>query len=358
MKILIDIGHPGHVHYFKNLIIGLQDNNHQVIVTARNRGIIFSLLKKNNIKYYNRGKGGRSRFFKLCYMLYADLFILQLSLRKKVDLLVSFSSPYAAQSAALINKPHIAINDTEHTDGIHAKFTYPFSKAIITPEVYQNNLGCKQIKFGNIVEGLYLHDNYFNPNPGVLNDLKLAPGQKFIVIRFVSWEAHHDYGHSGLDTGTVIKLIDILSTNYKIFISSELELPDKLKKYEINIHPEKMHDVLFYASLFIGESATMASESAYLGTLAIYVNSLPLMGYLSLEEKFGLLKRFKSSDGVIDYVHKLLCMGSHKIEAKNASLEMKKGFIDPTKFLLWLIDGYPDSLNIIRSNPDYQKRFK
>ena len=51
MKILIDIGHPGHVHYFKNLIIGLQDNNHQVIVTARNRGIIFSLLKKNNIKF-------------------------------------------------------------------------------------------------------------------------------------------------------------------------------------------------------------------------------------------------------------------------------------------------------------------
>ncbi len=37
--------------------------------------------------------------------------------------------------------------------------------------------------------------------------------------------------------------------------------------------------LLAYATLFIGEGATMASECAVLGTPAIYVNSLQL-GYL------------------------------------------------------------------------------
>ncbi|MFW5804449.1 MAG: DUF354 domain-containing protein, partial [bacterium] len=35
MKILIDIGHPAHVHYFKNFITKMSQKGHSFIVIAR-----------------------------------------------------------------------------------------------------------------------------------------------------------------------------------------------------------------------------------------------------------------------------------------------------------------------------------
>ena len=114
--------------------------------------------------------------------------------------------------------------------------------------------------------------------------------------------AHHDVGHHGLNSETKSELINVLKSRFKIFISSEGDLPEEFIPYKINISPEKMHDVLAGASIFVGESATMASESALLGTKAVYINSLPLMGYLNLEQESGLLKHFDSSEGVTDYL--------------------------------------------------------
>ena len=50
-----------------------------------------------------------------------------------------------------------------------------------------------------------------------------------------------------------------------------------------------MHDLLAGAVLFVGEGATMAAESAVLGTPAVYVNTLR-MGYTDeLEARYNLL---------------------------------------------------------------------
>ena len=294
MKILVDIGHPGHVHYFRNAIKHWESSGHTILITARDKGVIKKLLHYYNLPFINRGKGKDSKIGKLLYMIKADVQLLSVALNFKADLFLSFSSPYAAQVAFLLREPHIALNDTEHTDKMHSKFTYPFSKSIITPQTYQNKLGVKQVRFNNIVEGLYLHKNYFTPNPDIISILNLGDYKDFILLRFVSWNAHHDYGQSGINIETKRALIGLLSKKYKVLISSEGELDDEFKQYQINIPPERMHDVLYYASLFIGESGTMASESAFLGTPAVYINSLPLMCYLKLEQDFGLLKHFSS----------------------------------------------------------------
>jgi predicted glycosyltransferase len=44
MRILIDIGHPAHVHYFKNAINQLQQRGHAVFVVAREKEVSFRLL--------------------------------------------------------------------------------------------------------------------------------------------------------------------------------------------------------------------------------------------------------------------------------------------------------------------------
>lgn len=358
MKILIDIGHPGHVHYFKNLIKLLEKNNHEFLIIARDRDVITRLLEKLNLPFINRGKGKNSKLGKLFYMLKADLQILRECLKFKPDLFLSFSTPYAAQVSYLMGKPHIALTDTEHEDNVLSKFTYPFTSSILTPESYLNDLGKKHIRFNNVVEGLYLHKEYFKPDSSIWKELGLINHEEYVIIRFVSWNAHHDVGHAGLDDEAKRKLIEILKTKFRIFISSEGDLPEEFKQFKINISPEKMHDVLAGASIFIGESATMASESTLLGTKAVYINSLPLMGYLKLEQDSGLLKHFESSEGVIEYVSKLIENKDLKKSALHKSELMQKNFINPTKLLAWFIENYPKSVEVLKKNPDYQLKFK
>ena len=65
----------------------------------------------------------------------------------------------------------------------------------------------------------------------------------------------------------------------------------------------------------------------------LYVNSLPLMGYLRLEQKLQLLKHFQNCEGLISYVKEILCSKSILAVTKQNSKKMKENFEDPNKFL-------------------------
>ena len=54
MKILIDIGHPGHVHYFRNFIKKMEENLHEVLIVARDKEVTFKLLEFYKIPYRTR----------------------------------------------------------------------------------------------------------------------------------------------------------------------------------------------------------------------------------------------------------------------------------------------------------------
>jgi uncharacterized protein len=358
MKILVDIGHPAHVHYYKNLLMLLKDRSHSYLVVARERDVVFELLAQYKIKYYNRGGGSDSRFGKLFYMMGANIYIFKLAYKYKPDITLSFSSPYLAQTAYFLRIPHIAMNDTEHTDKMHKVFTYPFSSEILTPVYYGNDLGFKHKKFNSFVESLYLSKPYYHPEDSIYYLLGIKTNDEYAIIRFVSWHAHHDFGHSGMDYDTKIEIVRILSKSYKVFISSESELPDELNSYAINIPAHRMHDALNYASIFVGESATMASESALLGVQTIYVNSLPLMGYLKTESEYGLLKYFSSSDGLVEHIKNMLIKPNSKVLLRRRRDKMINSFIDPVQFLVWFLEKYPLSSQIMKEKPDYQSRFR
>ena len=68
MKILIDIGHPAHVHYFKNFIWIMQKNGHEFCITARNKEVALELLDNYGLNYIERGKGANSILGKILYL--------------------------------------------------------------------------------------------------------------------------------------------------------------------------------------------------------------------------------------------------------------------------------------------------
>ena len=117
-----------------------------------------------------------------------------------------------------------------------------------------------------------------------------------------------------------------------------------------------MHDALFYARLFIGESLTMVSECAMLGTPAIHVNTMTA-GTLAEQEKYGLIFRFFSSEGLVEKAMDLLKMPGLNKEWDSRKNNMLKEKIDLTGFLVWLFEDFPGNLDKIRDKPQLQEMF-
>jgi predicted glycosyltransferase len=350
MKIFIDIGHPAHVHYFKNFISHMSKKGHVFKVTAREKECTIDLLNSYQIPFHSRGTGSKTALGKLFYMFKADWLLMRIAREFKPDLFLSFASPYAAQVAWLLNKPHIAFDDTDHIRVARA-FYLGFSSILFTPFCFNKDVGNKQLRFKSFMELFYLHPNLFTPDQTVLNIVGLERSEKFIVLRFVSWEANHDIGISGMNTKQKHELINELVKNYRIFISSESELPENLRKYKLDLPPHRIHDLLAFASLVVSEGATMASECAMLGTPVIYVNPLDA-GTLHQQEKYGLLSGFRDFSGVIKQSNVILDNSSYKVENILRRDKVLKDLIDPNQMLVKFFEN-----GIIKNRHFGPKRF-
>lgn len=343
MKIFIDIGHPAHVHYFKNFIHSFKKKGHSFVITARDKEMAHYLLEKENIPYISRGEGGAGSFGKLLYLIKADWFLYKLARKEKPDLFLSFASPYCAHTAWLMGKPCITIDDTETAKFGQALYR-PFSTKILTPQSFQKDFGEKQIRFHSFMELSYLHPDRFQPDPSIYDELGISQDEKYVIVRFVSMSANHDVGLKGISQKNKIKAVEAFSENCRVFITSESELPAELMKYKLNIKPHRIHHALAFASLLYGESGTMASEAAVLGTPAIFINKLAnSLGTLKdQEKKYKLIHTF--SDSAKDQKLSILkgdeLLRTNKDEwlsKKNLLLEQN---IDFTQYLISFIEEY------------------
>lgn len=291
MKILIDILHPAHVHFFKNFITAALQMNHEILVTSREKEMTNYLLQAYNIKYTSISSIGKNQVELAKELVCRNLKCLTIAKQFKPDIMLGIMGPTIAPIAKLLDIPCLVFYDTEHAK-ITNSWVYPLATAVITPSSYQKNLGKKHIKYNGFHELAYLHPNYFNPDTSVLDHLNLTKNEKFVIIRFVSWEASHDVGKKGINLENKKKCIKELSKQLPVFISSENTLPSDLQQYKLSIPYEKIHDVLSFAYLYFGEGATMASEAAILGTPSVYINTLKL-GYIQeLQDNYQLVFSF------------------------------------------------------------------
>ena len=354
MKILVDIGHPAHIHYFKNCARVLIEKGHQFLFVVRERDSTIELIKETGFDYVSRGKGGKGLLQKMLMIPKIDYKLYRIARKFQPDMFLSFSSGYAAHVATLMRKPHIALDDTEHAKYEHW-MCRPFTDVVISPSCYNAPLWKNQILFESFLELLYLHPNYFTPDHSAIERIGVKDGEKYCILRLISWDANHDVGQHGLSYQDKVSLVKVLSKECRVYISSEEELDETLRDYQLKIHPKDLHSVLAYASLYIGEGSTTASESALLGTPAIYINSLHV-GYVDEEEQRGLSYHLNTLNEIKEYSLKILQEGKTSFNEKREILLKEK--IDPTAFLVWFIENYPESKKIMKENPDYQYRFR
>lgn len=355
MKIFIDIGHPHEVHFYKNFIKKMTSNGHEFVVSARNRDCTFELLKKNNIVFFNRGKGSNSLIGKIFYLLKTDILLYKLAKKHNPDIFIGFASFYIAHISWMLRKPSIIFNDTEHSFPVRQLYI-PFCNSIITPESYLLNHGKKHHRFKGFKEIAYLAKEYHHSNQNIKKVLNIKEDEKYIVLRFISKNAFHDILYKGFTKDEKINLVQKLKPFARIFISSEAPLPGELEPYKLNISPSLIHDVLEHAALFIGEGATMAAETAILGVPSIY--NYMRFGYLQKLEKTNLLTYSKNLEKIIEHSIMILHGKQLRASSKENANKLKNQCINLVTFMEWLVENYPNSLEILRKDPGYQYKFK
>lgn len=351
MKILIDINHPAHVHFFKNLIWAFENRGFTIFITARGKEITTDLLERYGFQFEVVSTIGKGILGLTRELLVHQRAVYRILKMNEIDLVLSIGGTFNVHACKLLHIPSLVFTDTEHAK-FQNSITFPFATKIVTPSCYRDKIGRKQVRYNGYHELAYLHPNYFKPNPAVLDEIGLDKDDTFIIMRFVSWDASHDIGQHGIQDRTA--LVRELEKYGQVFITSEGRLDGGLAKYQIKVSPEKMHDLLYYATLLYGESSTMASECAVLGTHAIFCDFAG-RGYTDEEEeRYGLVYNFKlDEDSIRSSLEKavdLLEDNDLKNLGQNKREKLLEDKIDATAFMIWFIETYPDSFGEMRES--------
>jgi predicted glycosyltransferase len=363
LTILIDIGHPAHVHYYRNLVRELENKGNKVIWTVKNLDTAKLLLDFYGFRYTVLPSKADRLPLKIFRQLLYDLILFNIYRKEKVNIAIGTSVTIAHISKISKIKSIVFDDDDDNIQPLVTKFANPFASTLLSPDALTGNRKRKDtIYYPGYHELAYLHPNRFKPDPLVLLNAGLNSSEPFFVMRFNVFKAHHDIGVKGLSLDQKLRMVEILKPHGKILITTERGIEPELKAYQLKISPEKVHSLMYYATMFLGDSQTMTSEAAILGTPAIKCNSYA--GRLSvpneLENKYHICYSFlpQQFDLMLEKINELIYKQDLKKEWHIRRDRMLKDKIDVTSFWTWFVENYPQSTQILKENPEYLERFK
>jgi predicted glycosyltransferase len=340
MRTIIDILHPAHVHFFKNFYFELCERGHHVLVTARRKDCATDLLDRFEIPYCCISKSTRGAGPQLLEFLTRSCRFARIARQFRPDVLTGIMGPTIATVGRLLRCPAYVFYDTEFAKTTN-RFVYPLSTKVITPDCYQGSVGKNHLTYPGYHELAYLHPNRFVPDVRCVREAGIDPNQPFCVVRFVGWWATHDRRERGLSTEQKIQVIRTLERYGQVVLSSETDVPAEIADRVYRGSVEDVHHLLSFATLFFGESATMASESAVLGTPAVYIATTG-RGYTDDQVKYALVHDYRDEqfDAALATAERLLESPAATAAAATASrARLLREKIDVTEFMLELFEA-------------------
>src|SRR3974377_435262 len=195
MRVLIDILHPAPVHLFRNFHAEMTDRGHQLCITARDKDRSVELLRAFGLPYrqISRQKQGGGLAVEMA----------------RRDVMTGIMGPSIALAGAVRRVPAVVFYDTEFAVQTN-RIVYPLAHSVCTPDSYQGKVPGRHPQYAGYHELAYLHPNRFQPDPAVLGDFGIRPGEPYSIVRFVSWQAVHDRGERGLSAKQKLHLVEVL----------------------------------------------------------------------------------------------------------------------------------------------------
>lgn len=363
MNFLIDIGHPAHVHYYRNLANELVARGHKVIWTVKKLPIAEKLLNYYGFNYLVFPKKADGLIGKVIRQFQYGYKLWRICKKEKIDVAIGTSVTVAHVSKISKVKSVVFDDDDDDVQPLVTKYVSPYASTLISPDVLKGKRKrTDTVYYAGYHELAYLHPKRFKPDPSILKEVGISVGEKFFIMRFNVFKAHHDVGISGLSLEQKLTLIETLKPHGKIFITTERNIEPELKEYQLPISPEKIHSFMAFATIFLGDSQTMTSEAAVLGVPSLRCNSFAgRISYLEEQEKkYGLTYAYTPDkfEALVKKLNEILEMPNLKGEWLKRKGIMLVDKIDVTAFWLWFIENYPSSAKVMKENPDYQYNFK
>jgi hypothetical protein len=350
MRIMFEIDHPAHVHNFRFTIQHLLAEGNEIKIVAKEKDLSIRLLDRYELPFEKIGVSSAGFTGKALGLIETDYRLLKIAKKFKPDLLVSRGSPYSAFVSRIVKKPHIAFCDTEFA-WLGWLLAYPFTDVICTPACFRKDLGSKHVRYNGYKELAYLHPKYFHPEPAVLDEQGLDPQDRFFIVRFIAWNAYHDYKLKGIEESKKVDFLRSLEKFGRVIVTAEGKMHRNLDRYRVKVSPEKIHSLLYYSHLYIGEGGTMAAEAAVLGTPAIHIEATSSGqatgdssgNFLELRDRYQLLYFYPSQDPAMAKAIEILEDRNSKKEWQRRRGELLQEKIDVTAWMTDFINRYPDS---------------
>ena len=373
MKVLFMISHPAHFHMFRYTIENLQHHGHQVVNVIRPKDVLERLCIDANLPFYKvKNRPKKLGMLGLGIALIEKIFeVLNIVRKEKPQILIGSDGVLAIVGKILRIPAFECYEDDAEAIALYAKMFFPFFTGVIGPTCcsawkWEN----KKISYPSYHELGYLHPNQFTPDRTVVEKYGIDVCQPYFVIRFAKLTAHHDVGIHGMNEEIAEHVVELLKPHGNIYITSERELEPQFEPYRIRINPLDMHHVMAFASLYIGDSQTMAAEAGVLGTPFVRFNDFVARlsylheleaptdfhpranGYIPVVDKhvpddvhysLGFGHKTADVEGFYHSIEKWIKTSNRKEICAKRREKMLSEKIDYAKYLTWFIENYPQS---------------
>jgi predicted glycosyltransferase len=348
VNLLFDIGHPGQVHLFRNAIAILESGGHNVTVTVKDLPSARQLLDAYGIKWLPTGRKFDSLLLKGLSQAGYNYRLWQIARERNID--IAIGSSITVAHVSFIHRMRSIILDDDDAEAVRlfSLFAHPFAGTVLSPAALAHQRTHRRdIVYRGTHELFYLHPRYFSPDPSVPEKAGIDISQPFFVLRFVSGKAYHDKGEHWITLDQKLQTVRLLEHYGRVYITTERAIEPELAPWQLKVSPELIHHLLWYATMFIGDSQTMTSEAAILGTPALKCNSFAhkLSVPNMLEDKYDLCYAFQPAefDKMLKKTGELLATAGLKELWQDKRARFLADTIDPTAYLVWFIENYPAS---------------
>ncbi|MEA5089002.1 DUF354 domain-containing protein, partial [Solidesulfovibrio sp.] len=336
MNILVDLGHPGHVHFFRHQIALWRGHGHAVTLTSRDIPIVGKLLAAYGLSARVVGTRRRGALGLGLELLERTAKLAPLLARGGFDAAAAIGGALTAPACRLAGVPCVVFDDTD-TAGLENRISHPLATVVATPSGYPRDLGPKQVRYDGLHELAYMHPARFTPDPAVAARYGFSPAAPYAVVRFSSWEAGHDLAARTASLEEKLALVAALGQRGQVLLVPEGDPPRELAARTPPIAPEDFHHLLALARYCVTEGATTASEACIRGVPSLYLNpSRPF--YIGELAQTGLLAVGRPGQGLAAALEALCARFPDPAPARDAAARFVAARIDVAAFAADLVE--------------------
>lgn len=130
MRILIDILHPAHVHFFRNFYHEMASRGHELFITARAKDHSLELLSRFGLPFHHLSDQRSGRVAMALELAQRTGRLLKLMREFRPDVMTGIMGPTITLAGALRRVPAVVFYDTEHAVQTNW-FVYPLATASV-----------------------------------------------------------------------------------------------------------------------------------------------------------------------------------------------------------------------------------